>query len=125
MVPDESLLTDIKADPDTDPETFYDTYASADAEPDPDDTTHLAFSTSTPRHPLALVSSSCSQTPTNAYPVPDDNTMPKYATYPQPARSATPSAPLRTSTEHHVNSTHLEATCTLWATHNFPDILVI
>ena len=102
MVLDESPLTDIEADPDTDPETFYDAYASADAEPDPDDTTHSAFSASTPRHPLALVSSSRSQTPTNAYPVLDHSTTPKYATYPQPARSATPSAPLRASTENTV-----------------------
>lgn len=80
MVIDENPLTDIEADPDTDPETFYDAYAAADA----DDT-------------RAPVSSSRSQTPTNT--VLGDTTTPKYATYPQPARSGTPSAPLRMSTE--------------------------
>jgi hypothetical protein len=95
MVIDENPLTDIEADPDTDPETFYDAYAAAAA----DDTIHSAFSASAPGHPLAPVSSSRSQTPTNAYPVLSDNTTPKYATYPQPARSGTPSAPLRTSAE--------------------------
>ena len=93
MVLDESPLTDIEADDDTDPETFYDAYASADVEPDPDDTIHSRFGTSAP------LSSSRSQTPTNAVP---NNTTPKYATYPQaatdPLRSGTPLA-LRTSAE--------------------------
>ncbi|KAF8558278.1 hypothetical protein OG21DRAFT_1481548 [Imleria badia] len=97
MVLDESPLTDIEADADTDHESFYDAYASADPEPDLDDTIHSRVSTSTPAAP---VSTSRSQTPTNA--VPDNNSTPKYATYPQtardPLRSGTPSA-LRTSAE--------------------------
>lgn len=101
MVLDETPLTDIEADADTDPESFYDAYASVDAEPDADDTVHSGFSASTHGHPSspAQVSSSRSQTPTNA--VLDHNTTAKYATYPQATgeRSRTPSVPARTSAE--------------------------
>ncbi|KAN0087668.1 hypothetical protein V8E55_006289 [Tylopilus felleus] len=100
MVLDETPLTDIEADPDTDTESFYDAYASADREPDADDTVHSGFNASAAIHPLAPLSSSRSQTPTNA--MLDDNTL-KYATYPQtardPLRSGTPSAPPRMSAE--------------------------
>lgn len=96
MVLDESPLTDVETDAETDPETFYDAYAGVDTEVDAIQT---RFNASTPGPPL---SSSRSQTPTNAYPVLYDNT-PKYATYPQttgnPLRSSTPSVPLRTSVE--------------------------
>ena len=106
MVLDESPLTGIEADPDTDPETFYDAYASTDPAADADDTIHSAV----PGHPFAPVSSSRCQTPTNAHPIPDDNNTPKYATYPQaardPLRSGTPSAPRRTSAESTVRTPH-------------------
>ncbi|KAH0832140.1 hypothetical protein J3R83DRAFT_13050 [Lanmaoa asiatica] len=84
-------------------DTFYDAYAGVDTQADADDTIHPHFSASTPGLPLAAVSSSRSQTPTNACPTLDDNNTPTNATYVQaaggPLRSSTPSAPPRTSAE--------------------------
>ncbi|KAF8440787.1 hypothetical protein L210DRAFT_961085 [Boletus edulis BED1] len=95
MVFDESPPTDIEADPDTYPDTFYDAYTAVDAEPDADDTVHANVGASTPGRPLVPASSSRSQTPTNA--IPDHNTTAKHATHPRAAGG--PSAPLRTSAE--------------------------
>ncbi|KAG6377194.1 hypothetical protein JVT61DRAFT_1247 [Boletus reticuloceps] len=95
MVFDESPPTDIEADLDTYPETFYDAYTGVDAEPDADDTVHANVGASTPGRPLVPASSSRSQTPTNA--IPNDNTTAKHATHPRAAGG--PSAPLRTSAE--------------------------
>ncbi|KAF8843258.1 hypothetical protein BDN67DRAFT_1001066 [Paxillus ammoniavirescens] len=99
MVLDEGPLTDIEADPDTDPETFYDAYAGTDA----DNTMNSSFTTTMSGLPLTVAADTRSKTPTNAYPAPRNDTTPKRLpatrTASEPLPSNTPSGPPRTSGE--------------------------
>ncbi|KIJ17872.1 hypothetical protein PAXINDRAFT_167816 [Paxillus involutus ATCC 200175] len=99
MVLDEGPLTDIEADPDTDPETFYDAYAGTDA----DNTMNSSFATSMSGLPPTVAADTRSKTPTNAYPAPRNDTTPKRVpatrTASEPLPSNTPSGPPRTSAD--------------------------
>ncbi|KAF9221526.1 hypothetical protein BS17DRAFT_710929 [Gyrodon lividus] len=99
MVLDESPLTDIEADPDTDPEVFYDAYAGTDA----DNTIQSSFNLSMSGQPLASTANTRSKTPTNPYPAPGNDTTPKHVPVTraasEPLSSSTPSGPPRTSAE--------------------------
>lgn len=97
MVLDESPLTDIEADADTDTEAFYDAYIGMD------ESVPSGFSASTPKVPLSTSADVRSGTPTALYsPAPEDTPptrIPVTRTASEPLRSDTPSGPARSSAE--------------------------
>ncbi|KAL4069986.1 hypothetical protein V8B97DRAFT_2049568 [Scleroderma yunnanense] len=97
MVLDESPLTDIEADADTDTEAFYDAYIGMD------DSVPPGLSASMPKLPLSSSADVRSETPTTLHsPAREDTTparIPVTRAASEPLRSDTPSGPPRTSAE--------------------------
>ncbi|KAG6335618.1 hypothetical protein ID866_3475 [Astraeus odoratus] len=93
----ESPLTDIEGDADTDTETFYDAYIGTD------DTTNLNFSASTPQLPLSNLAGVRSETPVTVHPsLREDTTppcVPMSRTISETLSSDAPSGPAGTTVE--------------------------
>ena len=97
MVLDESPLTDIEADADTDTEAFYEAYIGMD------DSVPSDFSAFTPKLPPSTLADVRSETPTALRSAVQEDTtsarIPVACAPSEPPRSATPSGPVRSSAE--------------------------